>query len=669
MAAPPSTSRRRSTTSTRRPTWGTPTRRSPPTSWPASTASAGRTSSSSPAPTSTASPSRWPPSARASSPQELADRNAERFKALAPQLDASNDFFIRTSDPAHEAQGAGGAGARAARTGTSTRAPTRAGTARAARTSRARTRSRRATRCPIHHIELTREQEENYFFRLSAFQEPLERLFAEQPGLRARRARATTRRCRSSAAGLQDVSLTRAQAHVGRPRAVGRRARLLRLVRRAAQLLHGALLRAAGRGPDRASSGRRAYHLIGKDILKFHTVYWPALLMAAGLPLPEHVFVHGFLLMDGDKMSKSLGNVLDPFEVIDRFGTDALRYYCCATCSFGQDGVGLDGGVRAALRDRAGQRVRQPREPHDRDALRYRDGAVPAGRARPRARRGLRRPLRARLRADRRAPRLTRGARRDLAARAPAQPLRRGAGAVAAGQGPSAGRRARRRARIARRRPAGADGPAAPVASRATADKLLGALGTRATGALGARSSAPGRLARVEPLDAAVPEDRATARAGRRRRWRVIDSHTHLDSCDAARTRSSSPRRSRRGRRGGSSPSGWTADELPQRAARRRALPAGVGGDRPPPQQRGGLRRRRAGRPARARRRTRAARRSARPGWTTSATARRAPTSCGRSTPRSSSRATAAKPLVIHTRAAEDETIATLRERAGGRAT
>ena len=69
------------------------------------------------------------------------------------------------------------------------------------------------------------------------------------------------------------------------------------------------------------------YHVIGKDILRFHTVFWPAMLMAADLPLPEHVFVHGFLLMDGEKMSKSLGNVLDPFEIIDRFGTDALRYY------------------------------------------------------------------------------------------------------------------------------------------------------------------------------------------------------------------------------------------------------------------------------------------------------------------------------------------------------
>jgi methionyl-tRNA synthetase len=92
------------------------------------------------------------------------------------------------------------------------------------------------------------------------------------------------------------------------------------------------------------------FHIIGKDILKFHTIFWPAMLMAAELPLPKHVFVHGFLLMrqgsstpgeeepELKKMSKSLGNVLDPFAIIDEFGADALRFYCMRDVSFGQDG-------------------------------------------------------------------------------------------------------------------------------------------------------------------------------------------------------------------------------------------------------------------------------------------------------------------------------------------
>jgi methionyl-tRNA synthetase len=79
-------------------------------------------------------------------------------------------------------------------------------------------------------------------------------------------------------------------------------------------------------------------HLIAKDILKFHAVFWPALLMAAGLELPDRIYIHGYLLMDEHKMSKSLGNVIDPFEVSDVFGADALRYYLMAAVGFGQDG-------------------------------------------------------------------------------------------------------------------------------------------------------------------------------------------------------------------------------------------------------------------------------------------------------------------------------------------
>jgi methionyl-tRNA synthetase len=86
------------------------------------------------------------------------------------------------------------------------------------------------------------------------------------------------------------------------------------------------------------------YHIIGKDILKFHTIFWPAMLMAAELAIPHHVFVHGFLLgADGRKMSKSLGNVLDPFEVMDGYGTDALRFYLMRDVGFGSDGaVGME---------------------------------------------------------------------------------------------------------------------------------------------------------------------------------------------------------------------------------------------------------------------------------------------------------------------------------------
>ena len=120
--------------------------------------------------------------------------------------------------------------------------------------------------------------------------------------------------------------------------------------------------------------------MIGKDILKFHTVFWPAMLMAAELPLPEHVFVHGFLLGgDGRKMSKSLGNVLDPFEAMDGYGVDALRYYLSRDVQFGADGsvsidalaARYDGELANELGNLASRSIAMLR--------RYRDGNVPDG--------------------------------------------------------------------------------------------------------------------------------------------------------------------------------------------------------------------------------------------------------------------------------------------------
>ena len=86
---------------------------------------------------------------------------------------------------------------------------------------------------------------------------------------------------------------------------------------------------------------------MAKDILKFHAVIWPALLWAADLEPPRRMAIHGFLLMGEKKMSKSLGNVLDPFEVIERFGADALRFYCFREVSFGQDGSISTAGFEA----------------------------------------------------------------------------------------------------------------------------------------------------------------------------------------------------------------------------------------------------------------------------------------------------------------------------------
>ncbi|MBV9047452.1 MAG: methionine--tRNA ligase, partial [Solirubrobacterales bacterium] len=202
-------------------------------------------------------------------------------------------------------------------------------------------------RCPIHEIALERHQEENWFFQLSSFQESLERLYEQHrdfvmPTHHFNEARSFI------AQGLQDVSLSRARLQWGVtvPWDPGH----------VFYVWFDALLNyytALGYAPPPRKTGENdlidrfwpaTYHIIGKDILKFHTVFWPALLMAADLPVPHHVFVHGFLLgADGRKMSKSLGNVLDPFEVIEEYGTDALRFYLMRDVAFGADGaVGMD---------------------------------------------------------------------------------------------------------------------------------------------------------------------------------------------------------------------------------------------------------------------------------------------------------------------------------------
>ena len=123
------------------------------------------------------------------------------------------------------------------------------------------------------------------------------------------------------------------------------------------------------------------FHLIGKDILKFHAVIWPAMLMAAEVEVPRHLFIHGFLLMQGEKMSKTLGNVLDPFQVIDVFGTDALRYYCLREVSFGQDGSVSTEGFEARYNTELANEYGNLASRTLAMIGRYRDGVVPDAQA------------------------------------------------------------------------------------------------------------------------------------------------------------------------------------------------------------------------------------------------------------------------------------------------
>ncbi len=268
-------------------------------------------------------------------PQELADRNAERFKALAPRLDASNDFFIRTTDPQHMAK-VQEVLAKVHANGYVYEGVYEGWYCPRCADFKADNEIDEGNRCPIHHIELVKEKEENYFFALSKFQEPLEKLYAEQPEWVSPRTR-YNEALSFIKGGLRDVPLTRRHLTWGVP--VPWDEEHVFYVWFDALLNYYSALSYATPGNDlTAKFWPASCHVIAKDILRFHTVYWPALLLAAGIELPRRVFVHGYLLMEGEKMSKSLGNVLDPFAVIERFGADALRFYLLRDVSFGQDG-------------------------------------------------------------------------------------------------------------------------------------------------------------------------------------------------------------------------------------------------------------------------------------------------------------------------------------------
>jgi methionyl-tRNA synthetase len=275
-------------------------------------------------------------------PRELADRNALRFQELMPRINATNDFFIRTSDPRHERR-VQEVMQRIHDNGHVYKGLYEGWYCPRCADFKTEQEIAEGNTCPIHRIPLERQREENWFFRLSTFQEPLERLYADQPAFVAPRHR-YNEALAFIQGGLNDVSLSRAKAKLSWGVEVPWDTDHVFYVWFDALLNYYTALSFARDGQDLTDTFWPAtYHVMAKDILKFHAVFWPAMLMAAGLPLPEHLFIHGYLLMRDSsgaesKMSKSLGNVLDPFEVMDTFGTDALRYYCFREVSFGQDG-------------------------------------------------------------------------------------------------------------------------------------------------------------------------------------------------------------------------------------------------------------------------------------------------------------------------------------------
>ena len=314
------------------------------------------------------------------SPQELADRNTEKFRQLMPKIEVTNDFFIRTSDPRHGAKVAE-IMQRVYDNGWVSKGVYEGWYCPRCADFKTERELGPGNTCPIHEIPLEREREENWFFKLSAFQERLERLYEEQPDFVVpdfRRNEAVS----FIKQGLDDVSLSRPKLKWGMKLPWDDSQRMY--VWFDALLNYYTALTFAREGEDLSERYWPAdLHVMAKDILKFHAVIWPALCMAAELGPPRRMVIHGYLLMGEKKMSKSLGNVLDPFEVIDRFGADALRFYLFREVSFGQDGsistAGFEARYETELANEFGNLASRTLAMLER----YCDGVVPAGRLDP----------------------------------------------------------------------------------------------------------------------------------------------------------------------------------------------------------------------------------------------------------------------------------------------
>jgi methionyl-tRNA synthetase len=268
------------------------------------------------------------------SPREYTDQIVVAWRELPERLNATHDFFIRTSDEGHKRfvqdflqriydngaiyqdvyAGWYCVGCEAFKTEDELV----------------------DGNCPIHDRPAEWLEEKNWFFRLSAYQEQLLALYDErpdfvQPQFRYNEARSFI------AGGLHDFSISRATQTWGVP--IPWDESQVAYVWADALVNYLSALSYARPGTDLVPTFWPAVrHLLGKDILRFHCVYWPALLLAAGYEPPQHLFVHGYLNLDERKISKSLGNVIDPLDLIDVYGADAVRFWCARAVSFGQDG-------------------------------------------------------------------------------------------------------------------------------------------------------------------------------------------------------------------------------------------------------------------------------------------------------------------------------------------
>jgi methionyl-tRNA synthetase len=270
-------------------------------------------------------------------PRELADRNSAIFRAMDEKLGASNDQYIRTTEPRHYAASqaiwkAMDANGDIYLGGYSGWYSVR----QEAYFDEAETTlgddgvRREPLGSPVEWNE-----EQTYFFRLSAYQDRLLAHYEANPDFigPAERRNEIISFVKS---GLRDLSISRSTFNWGVPVPGDDKHVMYVWVDALTNYITGAGY------PNEQDPMWRFWpadiHVIGKDIIRFHAVYWPAFLMSAGIELPKRVFAHGFLFNRGEKMSKSVGNVVDPFEMVDHYGLDQVRYYFMREVPFGQDG-------------------------------------------------------------------------------------------------------------------------------------------------------------------------------------------------------------------------------------------------------------------------------------------------------------------------------------------
>ncbi|HEY7954091.1 MAG TPA: methionine--tRNA ligase [Polyangia bacterium] len=266
------------------------------------------------------------------SPRAFADKFADAYRAAWRALEISNDDFIRTTDPDHEAT-VQDLWRRMAEKGDIYLGDYEGWYCVPCEQFYTEKELEKG-HCPVHKKPVEKVKEQSYYFRLSKYQEPLLAYYAAhpeliQPEVRRNEVMAFVR------GGLQDISISRTtfQWGVPVPEAKGH---VVYVWLDALTNYYSATRRPALAGFW--DDDVEIVHLIGKEISRFHAVYWPAFLMSAGLRLPTTVFCHGWWTVDGEKMSKTLGNVVDPLVLSQDLGVDAFRYFILREVPLGADG-------------------------------------------------------------------------------------------------------------------------------------------------------------------------------------------------------------------------------------------------------------------------------------------------------------------------------------------